>query len=76
MHAHDKEGIELIYNRIQHQQGNSDETDREAEEVLPGKNIWYCKLSMLINHVRNLSYDCIYILVTILSFDEMMIQFC
>ena len=31
---------------------------------------------MLIDHVRNVSYDCIYILGTILSFDETMISFC
>ena len=31
---------------------------------------------MLINHVCDVSYACIYILGTILSFDEMMIRFC
>ena len=69
----DKEGVELIFDQIQHEQDNSDESDEEAEEVLPKKNIWYQRLSMLINHVINISYDCIYILGPIFSFEEMMI---
>ena len=31
---------------------------------------------MFINHGRKLNYECIHILGTILSFDEMMIRFC
>ena len=38
----DEVGIELISDRIQHEQENIDESDREAEEVFPQKSIWYC----------------------------------
>lgn len=72
----DGEGVELSFDRVQCEQQNNDEGATEDEEVLPKKNVWYSKLSMLINHVCDVSYACIYILGTILSFDEMMIRFC
>ena len=38
--------------------------------------LWYSKLSMLIDYVCNVSYTCVYIVGTILFFDETIIRFC
>ena len=76
----DKEGVGLTFDRVQRKQQNNEAPEEEEEdedkEVFPKKNVWYSKLSMLIDHVCEVSFACIYILGTILSFDEMMIRFC
>ena len=46
---------------------------RKAEE---STKVWFHKLQFLVNHVREVSFDIIFVLGTLLSLDEMMIRFC
>ena len=82
------EHVELHLERVQTEQQlvpqhnkNNIETESESDnndnefEVEKNEDIWLTKLQSIIHYMRYVSFDIIHVLGTILSLDEMMIQF-
>ena len=47
---------------------------KEKQNEKDNESIWFHKLQVLIEHVRNISFDLVHVLGSNLSLDEMMIQ--
>ena len=81
--AEEDERIDIGLERVQRDQqadetkddDNEEDENDNNEDTQQSKKGWYDKLAFVINHVRKVSQDFIYILGTILSLDEMMIRF-
>eukprot|EP00957_Ditylum_brightwellii_P128380 9791303-Ditylum_brightwellii.AAC.1 len=51
-----------------------DDNESDGESISTNrKEVWYEKVTFLINHIRDVSLDLIYVLGTIMSLDEMTI---
>ena len=79
----DDSPIEPTIERIVADQEEMQQQSGEGNERLEGERIaskedvqvWFNKIEPLINHFRNVSFLIVFILGTLLSFDEMMVQF-
>ena len=69
--------VEMRTERVQReQQQQVNEEEEEEEELTHNKNkVWFDKLQFLIDHVRSVNSNCLFVLGTILSIDEMMVRF-
>ena len=67
----------LAENSTDEQWNNEEEIQDEDTRTQQSseKKVWYDKLTWVINHIRDVSQDFIFVLGTILSLDEMMIRF-
>ena len=54
---------------------DQNDTSIHSTQQSSEKKVWYDKLTWVINHIRDVSQDFIFVLGTILSLDEMMIRF-
>ena len=86
--TNDEDMITIGLERIQLDEGNHDSTNQEnedsgttsedqvSEDVSSNKKkVWYEKLTWVIDHVRDISKEFVFVLGTTLSLDEMMIRF-
>ena len=86
--ANDVDNEELIetgLDRVQVEKELTEETSNTEDEVedeeqsneeeATNKDVWYNKLTFIINHVREVSYSLVSVIGTFLSLDEMMIRF-
>lgn len=71
------ERVNVGLERIQRDQDEIADDDEEVEDTTrqSSKKVWYTKLTGIIDHVRTVSKEFVYVLGTILSLDEMMIRF-
>eukprot|EP00957_Ditylum_brightwellii_P062421 4737201-Ditylum_brightwellii.AAC.1 len=57
-------------------EGSHDNQPVEDSGEYPRKtDVWYYKLEIFLNHIREINFSLILVLGTYLSLDEMMIQF-
>ena len=76
----DEERVDIGFERVEREEDTTEDVEDPDEEddttqQSSSKKVWYEKLSWVIEHVRHVSQEFVYILGTILSLDEMMIRF-
>ena len=70
--------VEQSMERVQRDQEeleSEENTDANQTVDVDTKRVWFYKLEVLINHIRDVSCSLIHILGSFLSLDEMMIRF-
>ena len=67
--------VEVRTERVQREQQAQNNDDNERELTNNNNKMWFDKLQYLIEHVRSVNYNALFILGTILSLDEMMVRF-
>ena len=81
--VNDEDFITIGLERIQLDEENNDVSNQDEEEdqvnedeqASNKKKVWYEKLTWIIDHVRDISKEFVFVLGTTLSLDEMMIRF-
>ena len=71
-------GLERIHLDPNNVDGDDEEEEMDDEEVSQQstqKKVWYNKLTWVIDHIRDVSQQFVFVLGTTLSLDEMMIRF-